>query len=156
MSASAGLDAVAKLQVKDALRAQIEAEAAATLQTSQQEHDAAQLDQDSSHTIDDLSQSDEAGELTGLFEQRAAEQAARLKALEDLDFAPTTRVGPGAVISFGGQNYVVGVAAGPFEAAGVSYQGLATDAPIYGSIEGLEAGERFSFRDHDHVVDAVS
>ena len=120
------------------------------------EEAAAGVDQDSSYGVDDLSQSDEAGDLTRLFEGAAAHQQAELDHLEGLDFGPKDAVAPGAVIEFGGNRYVVGVVADSFESEGLAYEGISTDSPIYAEIAGLHLGDTFSWLGHDQRIDLLA
>lgn len=150
------MDAAAKQRVKDALVARARAEFEASQAQVAAEEGAAIVDQDASYAVDDLSQSDEAGDLTALFEGAAARQKANLAAIEVLDVAPTDIVKPGAIVGFGGDRYLVGVVADSLEVDGVSYEGISTDSPIYAAIEGLHAGESFTFRDASREIDFLA
>lgn len=116
---------------------------------------AAEIDPGSAYTIDDLGQSDEDGELRGEMQGVADGARAAINRLKKLDVTPTDTVRPGAVVSFGGDNYFIGVAAEEFTADGRTFTGIATDAPIYSAIEGLRRGDRFTFRDTEYLIDAV-
>jgi hypothetical protein len=150
------MDGDAKQRVKDALIAQAEAE----LRTSSAdvaEHDsAAQLDQDVADTVDDLSQSDQAGDLGGLLDDVHDRQKATLTRIENLDFGAKDAVAPGALVGFDGARYVVGVVAAAFDCDGVTYEGLSVDSPIYASLEGLQLGDTFSFAGHEHRIDFLA
>jgi hypothetical protein len=150
------MDEVGKQRVKDALIGQAEAELRSS-RTDVTRHDsAAKLDQDSSFSVDDQSQSDEAGDLGGLFEGVADRQAGVLKQIRDLDFGLSSAVSPGALVGFDGDRYVVGVVAAPFDCDGITYEGLSTDAPIYPALAGLRLGDTFSFGGHDHRIDFLA
>lgn len=150
------MDVSAKQRVKDALVARARAELEASEAQVSSEEAAATVDQDSSYSVDDLSQSDEAGDMTALFEGAAARQKANLTAIEALDVAPTDAVGPGAIVGFDGARYLVGVVADSFEVDDVSYEGIWTDSPIYSTIEGLHRGDSFDFRDSSHEIDFLA
>ncbi|WP_329000634.1 hypothetical protein OHA18_40140 [Kribbella sp. NBC_00709] len=150
------MDGMDKSRVKDALLRQVEAELQAARGDVSREDSAAKLDQDSSFSVDDQSQASQAGDLGGLFEDREQRQAGILSGIEKLDFGPRSEVGPGAIIGFDGDRYVVGVVAAAFECDGATYEGISTDAPIYAAVEGLRAGDTFTFADHDHRIDFVS
>ena len=152
---AAPLDAAAKQRVKDALKAHANAEIAASGDAESAEHSAAELDQDASYSSDDLSQSDEAGELSVLLGDAREQQQANLARIDQLDFGVKEVVEPGAIIAFGGESYVVGVVASTFECDGVSYEGISADSPIYAAIEGLRGGDAFTFNDHQHHLDMV-
>jgi hypothetical protein len=150
------MNAVDKGQVKDALLRQVEADLQAARGDVARKDSAAMLDQDSSFSVDDQSQASEAGDLGRLLEGREQRQAGIRAQIEKLDFGPRSEVGPGAIIGFDGDRYVVGVVAAAFECDGATYEGIAADAPIYAALEGLHAGDTFSFAGHDHRIDFVS
>lgn len=140
----APLDEAAKLRVRDALVASIRSRLSGSEQDTGAEHRAAELDPDSAYSIDDQFQSDEDAELVGQLEKADDQQQALLDEIAGIDFGGKDAVGPGAVISFGGTSYVVGVAAEPFACDGVDYQAVSTNAPIYRAIDGLRAGDTFT------------
>ncbi|HET6987343.1 MAG TPA: hypothetical protein VFI00_12040 [Kribbella sp.] len=150
------MDGDAKQRVKDALIAQAEAE----LRTSHAdvaEHDsAAHLDQDVADTVDDLSQSDEAGDLGALLDDVQDRQKATLTRIENLDFGVKDEVGPGALVGFDGARYVVGVVAAAFECDGVTYEGLSADSPIYAALKGLRLNDTFAYGGHEHRIDFLA
>jgi hypothetical protein len=150
------LDAAAKLRVRDALVAHAESALAALTNQSTAERDAARRDPNAVPETGDSSQSSEAGDLEGLFQRSAARLRESLAAIRALDFAPTTEVGPGAVVGFDGDTYVVGVSSDAFDCDGVSYAGIGGDAPVYAAIAGKRAGDTFTFRGQDHRLDLVT
>lgn len=150
------MDTTAKQRVKDALVANAREELAAMRENLRSEDAAARIDQDSSFSVDDLSQSDEAGDFAGLLQQAIDRRTAELAELEAWDVSPREQVGPGAVVGFGGRRFVVGVTSGGVECDGFSYQGLSTDSPIYPHLEGCRAGEEFTFRERTHTVEFVA
>jgi transcription elongation GreA/GreB family factor len=150
------MDDAAKQRIKAALVAQAH-EALAALQTQVGDDKAATvLPEDDTFQADDLSQADEAGDLGALFEQSVARQQSLLETLEALDFSPTDTVRPGAVVAFGGSHYVVGVVADEFEVDGVTYEGISADAPVGEAIEGLKAGDSFTFNERTQTLDTVA
>ncbi|WP_109508675.1 hypothetical protein [Nocardioides speluncae] len=156
MGEPAKLDAAAKQRIKDALVAHVAAHLGAAGETAAYERAAAQLDQAASHSVDDLSQSDEEGELSGLIAAAGERQQANLAAIRDLDFGPKDVVEPGAVIAFGGDHYVVGAVADAFECDGVTYEGVSADSPVYAASAGLLAGETFTVNGREHRLDLVT
>lgn len=120
------------------------------------ERRAGRLDHETSLEVDDTSHSYEAGDLEGLFEDAADHARERLEEIRRLDFTHTDRVGPGAIVGFGGDRYVVGVATGPFECDGVTYQGIGTDSPVLPHLQGKEVGSTFTFNGQEQRVDFVA
>jgi hypothetical protein len=156
MGEPAVMDSVAKQRVKDALLAQVEAELQASRASVAREDSAAKLDADSSYSVDDQSQADEAGDLGGLFEGIEERQAGTLGRIADLDFGPKTEVSPGAIVGFDGDRYVVGVVAAAFECDGITYEGISPDSPIYATLKGLQPGDTFTFDAREHRIDTVA
>lgn len=155
MSEPSRLDADAKLRVKSALREQARRELASLRDTESVEETAVPLAADAAHSIDDLSQSDAEGVLTGLLAGDIAGQQDLLTRIDTLDVSPTDVVGPGAIVSYGGDLYLVGVVTAGFDCDGVEYLGISLDAPIYPVIAGLRAGDTFSFRGATFSIDMV-
>jgi len=150
------MDADAKLRVKDALRARVATELSSSRAAVAGDRSAAGLDRDSSYTSDDLSQSDEQGELAGLLQGSVDRQESALARIDALDFGPKGTVVPGAIIAFGGDHYVVGVVADAFECDGVTYEGISADSPVYASIQGLRVGDTFTFNGNEHRIELVA
>ncbi|WP_410789671.1 hypothetical protein [Kribbella sp. C-35] len=150
------MDGKAKLRVKEALVAHLEAHLRATDAAVGREDSAARLDQDSSFSVDDQSQSDEAGDLGGLYEEVAKRQHSSVAHAESLDFAPTSEIRPGAIVVLDDNHYVVGVVSSPFECDGVTYEGMTTDAPLYAALKNLHPGDTFTFAATEHHIDSVT
>ena len=70
------IDATTKHRVKDAFVANAQARLESLLASAAAESEAADLDQDSAYSIDDIAQSDSAGDLTGLLDQSTLTQPA--------------------------------------------------------------------------------
>lgn len=151
-----GLDAAAKQRLRDVVRAQVRAEVDADHEHLRAEESAARLDPQEGHAIDALSRSDEAGDLAGLAQQSEDAHRATLAAIDALDLSPTDVVRPGAVVSFGGGAYLVGVPMATVALDGVEYEGIAPDSPAYSQLEGKREGETFDLNGRVHTLDAVS
>lgn len=83
------MNGIAKRRIKDALVARARTQAEASRESIEAHESAAEVDQDSSLSVDDLSQADAAGDLTALFEENAAKQAADVAAIEGLALGDT-------------------------------------------------------------------
>lgn len=156
MSESTTIDGPAKLRVKEALLEQARAAVAALAGRATEVQAAARSHEDDTYQSDDLSQSDEAGDLTALFEQSEARRQEALDQVERLDFTPSDVVGPGALVGFGGSRFVVGVVADEFECDGATYEGISTESPIYERIEGLRLGDEFEFNGRRDRIDFLA
>jgi len=156
MTEPAAMDGAAKRRVKDVLLAQAEAALRSSRGGIAEQDSAAMLDADVPDSVDDLSQSGEAGDMGELLETVEDRQKEILTRIEGLDFGPKTAVAPGALVGFGGTRFVVGVVAAEFECDGVTYEGLSSDSPIYAALEGLRLGDTFTFGGHDHRIDFLA
>lgn len=144
-----------KQLVKDALRAQAQADLDAAREWESDEHAAAELDPDDNHSVDDQSQADEAADMANLAEHAISRDEEALAAIDALDMTPTDVVRDGALVGFGGRHYVVGVAAREVDVDGVTYEGIAPDSPVYDAIAGLGAGASFRVGGTEHRLDTV-
>ncbi|WP_285723938.1 hypothetical protein [Psychromicrobium xiongbiense] len=149
------MDNTAKQQVKDALKAQAERDLASLGVEVSREHSAAELDQTDSFSVDDLSQSDDAGDFVGIYEGIEDRQKAVIATIDALDVSLTDTVRPGAIVAFDGSRYVVGVVAESFDCEGESYEGIAVDSPVFAVINGLHAGDSFTVNGTEHRLDLV-
>ncbi|MFF0269007.1 hypothetical protein [Kribbella sp. NPDC004536] len=149
------MDSKAKLRVKDALLAHLEAHLRSTGAAVGREDSAARLDPDTVVSVDERSQSDEAGDLGGLFEHVEEREHSTVATAEQLDFGPADEVRPGAIVVLDDNHYVVGVISSPFESDGVTYEGMTTDSPLYDAIKGLHAGDTFTFDATDHRITSI-
>ena len=74
---------------------------------------------------------------------------------ENLDVSAKETVEPGAVVSFGDEVYLVGVAVSEFESQGRSFSGISTDAPICDGISGKRAGDTFDLNGTTQSITSV-
>lgn len=156
MSEPTQWDGAAKQRVKETLIARVEAQLEASREAIADERSAAELPEVAVESVDDLSQSDEAGDLHGLFEGAAEHQAALLAQIEALDVSPKQTVEPGAIVAFDGDHYLVGVVAEEFDCDGVTVEGISTDSPVYAAAQGLGAGDSFTLNGHTHRIDLLA
>ena len=71
------------------------------------------------------------------------------------DFGPKDEVAPGALLSIGGQRFVVAVATRPFDVHGATVMGVSTDSPLYQAARGLGAGDAFELGGKARTIDSV-
>lgn len=144
-----------KQRIRAALRDRAEQDLQASRQAAAAQASAARLDEDASYDADDLSQSDEAGELSGLQDDAVDRQARVLAQIDELDLSVAEVAGPGAVVAFGGDHYLVGVVAAELDVDGVRIEGIAADSPVAAAIAGKRAGETFTVNGVEHRLDLV-
>ncbi len=144
-----------KQTIRAALRDRAEEELQASRQVAAARASAARLDEDASYDVDDLSQSDESGELSGLQDDAVARQERVLAQIDELDLAVREIAGPGAVVAFGGDHYLVGVVAPELDVDGLRIGGIAADSPVAAAIAGKRAGETFTVNGVEQRLDLV-
>ena len=150
------MDDATKQQVKADLVEEARTRLASARQTLEVEDDATQIDDTEPMDAEDRAQGDEVEDRRLRREEATRRLKDDLSRLEDLDVSVVDRVGPGAIVSFGGGHYVVGVVSAPVESGGVTYEGLSTDAPAYEQIQGLQAGDTFTLGGREQRLDDVS
>ncbi len=144
-----------KQRIRAALRDRAEQDLQASRQAAAAQASAARLDEDASYDADALSQSDEAGELSGLQDDAVARQERLLAQIDGLDLSVREAAGPGAVVAFGGDHYLVGVVAGELDVDGLRIEGIAADSPVAAAIAGKRAGETFTVNGVEQRLDLV-
>lgn len=110
---------------------------------------------DETTSRDDQYQAEVASDMEVLLDEADEKQRAEAESARALDFSATDVVRPGAVVVLGDERYVVGVVTDEVQVDGQGWAGLSTDAPLYEAVEGLRAGDTFTFRDQERTVDAV-
>ncbi|MFK4495656.1 hypothetical protein [Dermacoccus sp. GAS27A] len=111
------------------------------------------------HRVDDVSHQEDAGAMHDMHDMLQEVDKTQQRIVETAKALTTTAcdvVKPGAVISFGGEHFVVGVATDEFTSGGTTYLGISPDAPIYAAIEGKRAEDTFEFNGTMLTLDDVS
>ncbi|MDK3017172.1 hypothetical protein [Pseudodonghicola flavimaris] len=107
------------------------------------------------HDKDDIATARENADLAAAFDHPVMTHHAKIDVIENMDFALTETVGPGAVVGFGGKHFIVAVSTARFDVAGVTYMGISTSSPIYKAMAGLAAGDSFSFNGREIEIEEV-
>lgn len=115
----------------------------------------AKIDRSEPVETGDAALAEAAGELAEAFDQPVHVHADKLAHLREIDFGPKTVVEEGAVVRFGGRNFVVSVSTARFEHDGESFMGISTQAPIYDALRGLGAGDTAQFNGREIEIEAV-
>lgn len=113
------------------------------------------LDSRETRDTDDLADARESADLAAAFDHPVHTHHAKIDAIENADFSLTDTVGPGAVVAFNNRHFVVIVSTAKFECNGETYMGISTQSPIYKAMQGLKAGDSFSFNGREIVLDDV-
>jgi len=148
-----------KLAFKDAVRSKMLSLEAAELETAMEHHEKflaeAKLDDREQHDTSDIAEARENADLAAAFDHPVKDHHAKIDVLENLDFAITDIVQPGAVVTIGARHLVVSVSTSEFEIEGVRYMGISQQSPIYQAMRGLTRGETFTFNGKDVEVEDV-
>lgn len=147
--------AALKQKLHDKMHALEEAELASAWEHYERFLKEAVLDDREAHDTSDLAEARESADLAAAFDHPVHTHQAKLDALEAIDFSLTDTVRPGALVVFNDRHFVVAVSTTRFELDGVSYMGISPQSPIYKSMEGLHAGESFTFNGRDIELQAV-
>lgn len=113
------------------------------------------LDERSVRDKDDLVASNENVDLAAAFSHPVQTHHAKVDVIENLDASLTDTVRPGALVSFDGRNFIVAVSTGRFEVDGETYMGISEQSPIYKAMDGLQAGEVFTFNGKEIEIQDV-
>lgn len=144
---------------KQALKTTMLALEAAELEEAREHYEAylkeARLAENEPHETDEMASARIAADLAHGFDAPIHDHEAKIAALKEMDFKSRDTVGPGAVVSWQGRNFVVSVATKRFEVGGETYMGISMDSPVYGKIEGLSAGDSFEMNGVEITLDRV-
>ena len=116
---------------------------------------AAQLNLGEVRDAQDLSQTQQVGDYAELFDAPIHTHERALEIIGTVDFSATATVQPGAVVKFGGQNFVIAALTDQFECQGETFMGISMDAPIAVSMFGKSAGDSFDMNGTAQSIDAV-
>jgi hypothetical protein len=95
-------------------------------------------------------------ELAQAFECTLHTHAEAMAKLREIDFGAKTEVEAGAVVRFGGREFVISVATSAFVCDGIDYMGISEEAPLFRAMAGKRAGESFEFNGRELKIEAVS
>ena len=78
---------------------------------------------------------------------------AKIDAIEATDFSVADAVRPGAVVAFNNRKFVVCVSTSRFDLNGETFMGISVQSPIFKVIDGLQAGDAFSYNGREITLD---
>ena len=147
--------AALKKAVHDKLMSLEEAELASAIAHYESFLQESQLDDREAHDKDDIAIARENADLAAAFDHPVHTHHAKIDAIENTDFALTDTVKPGAIVSFNNRSFVVVVSTVRFDCNGTTYMGISTQSPIFKAMDGLQAGDTFTFNGREMTVDDV-
>ena len=113
------------------------------------------LDSRSVRDTDDMVASNEEVDLAAAFSHPVQAHHAKVDVIENLDFSPTDTVRQGAIVTFDGRHLIVAVSTTRFEVNGETYMGISPESPIYKAMDGLQAGDTFTFHGKEVEIEDV-
>ena len=144
-----------KQKLRDRMHALEEAELATAIAHYEAHLREARLDDREQHDNDDIADAVAEADLASAFDHPVHTHQAKLAAIDELDFALTDTVRPGAVVVFNGRHFVVSVSTTRFDCEGQTYMGISTQSPVYKAIDGLQAGDSFTLNGRQFELDDV-
>ena len=132
---------------------------ASQLQASQANYeqflDPARLDGGEIHDAQDVSQAIQAGDYAQAFDAPIHAHEHTIELLKEIDFGEALEVRPGAVVKWGGQNFVVSALTSEFECQGETFMGISPSAPIAQAMASKSAGDTFEINGMTHSIEDV-
>ena len=113
------------------------------------------LDDREGHDKDDIAVSRENADLAAAFDAPVHAHHAKIDVIENMDFAVTDTVGPGAVVRFKDRSLIVVVSTSKFDLDGHSYMGISTQSPMFKAMDGLKAGDSFNLNGRKFTIKDV-
>jgi len=113
------------------------------------------LDSRAVRDTDDLVASNEEVGLAAAFSHPVQAHHAKVDVIENLDFTPTDTVRHGAIVTFDGRHLVVAVSTARFQVDGETYMGISPESPIFKAMDGLQAGDSFTFQGKEIEIEDV-
>lgn len=152
-------DTTDKQALKTKLRDTLLALEAAELETAVAHYEhylhEAMTDERDNPDRDDIALARGYADLAAAFDHPVHTHHAKIDAIENADFSVTDVVRPGAVVTFNNRHFVVVASTKRFECDGTTYMGISTASPIYGAIEGLQAGDTFTHNGQTFTLEDV-
>jgi len=115
----------------------------------------AKIDRSEPVEAGEAAMAESASDLAEAFDQPVHTNTEKLDKLASIDFGPKIKVEEGAVVQLNGRYFVIAVPTAQFVCEGESIMGISTDAPIYQDMEGLSAGDKFSFGEQEFRIEQL-
>ncbi len=114
-------------------------------------------DLDETDTIDpeDLSHEDEWSGDAQELKERIDNAQKDMDVIKSLPLKEFDEVTDGCVVFTPEINFIMGTAVAEFEFEDQRFIGIATDAPIYGTMQNLKAGDTFVFGDNQFTIETI-
>lgn len=113
------------------------------------------LDDREGHDRDDVAGSRENADLAAAFDAPMFAHHAKIDVIENLDFALSDTVKPGAVVRLSDRSLIVAVSTSKFDLDGQTYMGISTQSPMFKAMDGLKAGDRFDLNGRKFTIKDV-
>jgi|688.fasta_scaffold83525_3 hypothetical protein len=115
----------------------------------------ADLDEDNTLDIEDLSHQDEFNDIRNSLSSRYKNAKTDLENLKDMNFDESNSIEKGAIVQLNKLNYVIGIAIPKFKLHDKTYVGISENAPIIKHMKSKNIGESFMFNDKKFVINDI-
>lgn len=147
------------MTLKDEIRNQIIENERSELKGLKEMHQtyasAADLDEESSLSMEDFAQQDQSRESAKQLEVRIERAKNALNQFINIDAGKKSNVEPGALVMTDSLNFYVGIAATKFNHENKDFIGLDLDAPIYSALQNAKVGETISFNEKEYTIKEI-
>lgn len=117
---------------------------------------AARIDRTEPVENDEQAQAELASDFSEALDDNVHDHSDKIDKLAMIDFSPKRKVEEGAIVTIAGRHYIISVSTGKFVCDGKEFIGISAQAPIYGAIEDLVAGDKFEFNGRSLLVESIS
>jgi hypothetical protein len=116
----------------------------------------ARVDRSEPAENDEVAQAGAAAEIAEALGEDAANEEQKAQRVAEIDFGPKSEVQEGAVVRIGRMNYIAAASTPEFTLDGEAYRGIGTASPLFRAMEGLVAGETFTFNGRKMKITAIA
>ena len=117
--------------------------------------DGADLDEESTLTVDDLAQQSQSSQSALSLQVRIDNAKNNLENFKTIHPEDPKVVGDGSIIFTDKVNFVIGLSFQEFEWGNKKFIGTSTDAPIYGALEGKVVGDEVEFNEMKYTIEEI-
>lgn len=117
--------------------------------------DGADLDEESTVTVDDLAQQSQSSQSALSLQVRIDNAKTNLENFKAIQPEDPQVIGEGSIIFTDKVNFVIGLLFQEFEWGNKRFVGTSTDAPIYSALEGKKVGDEVEFNDMKYTIEEI-
>ena len=115
----------------------------------------ADLDEESTLTVDDLAQQSQSSQSALSLQVRIDNAKNNLEHFKTIHSETSKEIGDGSIIFTDKVNFVIGLSFQEFEWGNKKFIGTSIDAPIYSTLEGKVVGDEVEFNDIKYTIEEI-